>query len=62
MGAGSGGGGRGLFRVRGRLGQELTAQAGSKGRVGAPSPSIRAVSDLFLPLATVSESHRQLRA
>lgn len=28
----------GVFRVRGRLGQELTAQAGSKGRVGAPSP------------------------
>lgn len=27
-----------MFRVRGCLGQELTAQAGSKGTVGAPSP------------------------
>lgn len=40
MGAGSGGGGgEGVFRVRGRLGQELTAQAGSRGRIGAPSPN-----------------------
>lgn len=38
MGADSGGGGGRVFRVRGRLGQELTAQAGSRGRVGAPSP------------------------
>lgn len=38
MGADSGGGGeRRVFRVRGRLGQELTARAGSRGRVGAPS-------------------------
>lgn len=35
---GGGGRGRRVFRVRGRLGQELTAQAGSRGRVGAPSP------------------------
>lgn len=39
MGAGSGGRReRGVLRVRGRLGQDLTAQAGSKGSVGAPSP------------------------
>lgn len=39
MGAGSAGRReRGVLRVRGRLGQDLTAQAGSKGSVGAPSP------------------------
>lgn len=39
MGAGSGWRReRGVLRVRGRLGQDLTAQAGSKGSVGAPSP------------------------
>lgn len=38
MGAGSGEEGReGVLRVRGRLGQGLTAQAGSSRRVGAPS-------------------------
>lgn len=35
MGAGEG---EGVFRVRGRLGQELTAQAGNRDRAGAPSP------------------------
>lgn len=38
MEAGSGKGG--VFRVRGRLGQDLTALAGSRGRVGAPSPPL----------------------
>lgn len=60
MGAGRGGGGKRVFRVRGRLGQELTAQAGSKGTVGAPSPPTRVVSDLFLPPAAVPGSPRQL--
>lgn len=63
MGAGSGGGGReGCSGYVAAWGKSTPRRQEAKAVLGRPPPTLRVVSDLFLPLASVLESHRQLLA
>lgn len=63
MGAGSGGGGGGWGSgYVAAWGKSSPRRQEAKARLGHPPPTKRVVSDLFLPPATVPESHRRLRA